>query len=163
MGTGLVSGRGDWWGEKKKCFKHSSNLFKGGKGKKSTSICFRGHQQGGEGKDLSLCGWVEQVALIRHVWTEVILDVSHTPACQLVLGQVQAEAAQLEDCGLGLRSLKESEILKGWVTKSLSFPLSRRAADNFRRLTNLQVLSIHEEKYGLIWVVHDHSSLVLTT
>lgn len=51
------------------------------------------------------CGWVEQEALIRHVRAEVILDVSHTPAGQLVLGQVQAEAAQLENCGLGFRSL----------------------------------------------------------
>lgn len=58
-----------------------------------------------EGTGFSLCGWVEQEALIRHVWAEVILDVSHTPAGQLVLGQVQAEAAQLENCGLGFRSL----------------------------------------------------------
>lgn len=50
---------------------------------------------------------MEQEALIRHVWAEVILDVSHTPAGQLVLGQVKAEAAQLENCGLGFRSLRE--------------------------------------------------------
>lgn len=71
-----------------------------------------------------LCGWVEQEALIRHVWTEVILDVSHTPACQLVLGQVQAEAAQLEDCGLGLRSLKESEILVMKSSKLSAFQVT---------------------------------------
>lgn len=59
------------------------------------------------GKGFSLCGWVNKVALIRHVWAEVILDVSCTPAGQLVLGQVQAEAAQLENCGLGFRSLQE--------------------------------------------------------
>lgn len=60
------------------------------------------------GKDFSLCGWVKKEASIRHIWAEVILDVSHTPAGQLVLGQVQAEAAQLENCGLGFRSLQES-------------------------------------------------------
>lgn len=45
---------------------------------------------------------------VRHVWAEVILDVSHTPAGQLVLGQVKAKAAQLENCGLGFRSLQET-------------------------------------------------------
>lgn len=58
-----------------------------------------------EGKGFSQCVWLEQEALVRHVWAEVILDVSHTPAGQLVLGQVKAKAAQLENCSLGFRSL----------------------------------------------------------
>lgn len=73
----------------------------------STSICFWRLRRGG-GVGSSLCGWVKHGALIRHVRAEVILDVSHTPAGELVLGQVQAQAAQLENCGLGFRSLKES-------------------------------------------------------
>lgn len=61
-----------------------------------------------ERKGIFPCGWVEQEALIRHVWTEVILDASHTPAGQLILGQVKAKAAQLENCSLGFRSLQDT-------------------------------------------------------
>lgn len=62
----------------------------------------------GRGKAFPPRGWVEQEALVRHVWTEVILYASHAPAGQLILGQVKAEAAQLENCSLGFRSLRET-------------------------------------------------------
>lgn len=63
-----------------------------------------------ERKGFSPRGWVEQEALIRHVWTEVILYASHAPAGQLILGQVKAKAAQLENCSLGFRSLRETTL-----------------------------------------------------
>lgn len=45
--------------------------------------------------------------LVRHVWTEVVLDVSNPPTGKLILWQVETEAAQLENCELGFWSLKE--------------------------------------------------------
>lgn len=57
---------------------------------------------------LALAVWLS-VRLVGHVGTQVVLHVSHAPARQLVLRQVQAKAAQLEHCGLGLWSLMEDE------------------------------------------------------
>lgn len=73
---------------------------------------------GGRGRAFPNCSWLEQEALVRHVWAEVILDVSHTPAGQLVLGQVKAKAAQLENCGLGFRSLQEAQYMLWWSVSS---------------------------------------------
>lgn len=73
---------------------------------------------GGRGRAFPNCSWLEQEALVRHVWAEVILDVSHTPAGQLVLGQVKAKAAQLENCGLGFRSLQEAQYTLWWSVSS---------------------------------------------
>ena len=59
--------------------------------------------------------------LVWHVRTQVVLYVSHPPAGQLVLGQVQAEAAQLENCGLGFWSLGgEGERKDGEKTQRVS-------------------------------------------
>lgn len=85
----------------------SSNLYATKQVEMKTSLCFWRFQREGEER-LFPCGWVEQEALIRHVWTEVILYASHTPAGQLILGQVKAKAAQLENCSLGFRSLQET-------------------------------------------------------
>lgn len=85
----------------------SSNLYATKQVEMKTSLCFWRFQQEGEER-LFPCGWVEQEALIRHVWTEVILYAPHTPAGQLILGQVKAKAAQLENCSLGFRSLQET-------------------------------------------------------
>lgn len=84
------SGRGERVGNKKKKRRDpstSSNLLKGNGWRWVHHFAFEGLGRR-EGKGFSLCGWVMQEALIRHVWAEVILDVSHTPAGQLVLGQV---------------------------------------------------------------------------
>lgn len=43
--------------------------------------------------------------LVWHVRTEVVLDATHAPGGQLVLWQVEADAAQLENGGLGFWSL----------------------------------------------------------
>lgn len=45
--------------------------------------------------------------LIWHVWAEVVFYVSDPPTGQLILWQVEAEAAQLENCGLGFWSLQK--------------------------------------------------------
>lgn len=84
------SGRGERVGNKKKKRRDpstSSNLLKGNGWRWVHHFASEGLGRR-EGKGFSLCGWVMQEALIRHVWAEVILDVSHTPAGQLVLGQV---------------------------------------------------------------------------
>lgn len=89
----------------------SSNLYATKWVEMKTSLCFwRFQREGEERKGFSPRGWVEQEALIRHVWTEVILYASHTPAGQLILGQVKAKAAQLENCSLGFRSLRETTL-----------------------------------------------------
>lgn len=125
-----------------------------------TSICFWRLGVERRGKGSSLCGWVKQEALIRHVRAEVILDVSDTPAGQLVLGQIQAQAAQLENRGLGFRSLKQPGSKKHYRRRFLnsSEPFILCSEERY-----LQVLSVHKEKYRLSWVVHDHSSFVFTT
>jgi len=88
--------------------------------------------------------------LVRHVRAEVVLDVSHTPAGQLVLGQVQAEAAQLEHGCLGFRSLyvlsihEEEYRLGGVVQHHSSLVL---AAHSVHEL--LLVISVMKFKLGL--------------
>lgn len=52
------------------------------------------------------------LCLIWHVWAEVVFDISNPPAGQLILWQVEAEAAQLENCGLGFRSLQKEHAKK---------------------------------------------------
>lgn len=146
--------------------KHKFKSFKGEQGRRWVLLFVSEGLGRGGGRLFSV--WLGE-ALIRHIWAEVILDVSHTPAGELVLGQVQAQAAQLENCGLGFRSLKESPREHLWSTTlvvlegCLSFQLFRRVFYNPVFWLYLQVLSIHEEEHRLSWVVHDHSSLVFTT
>lgn len=80
-------GRTSRWQKKRRDPSTSSNLLKGNGWRWVHHFASEGLGRR-EGKGFSLCGWVMQEALIRHVWAEVILDVSHTPAGQLVLGQV---------------------------------------------------------------------------
>lgn len=89
----------------------SSNLLKGQGGDRYINLLLEAWGRK-EGEGSSLCGWVKQEALIRHVRAEVILDVSHAPAGQLVLGQIQAQAAQLENRGLRFRSLQVLSVHK---------------------------------------------------
>lgn len=96
--------------------------------------------------------------LIWHVWAEVVFNVSDPPTGQLILWQVEAEAAQLENCGLGFWSLRNEHETVNTRSVYLNIASLSKCPDT----TDLQVLSVQEKKHRLIWVVHHHPSLVLT-